>query len=115
MVRREHLNGRVPCPTCGHVAPRNGLHRVCCDCEIETLHANWLRRLDQVKEYCRLWRTLTRGRPRSVPACWPYPAFLTGPGVPEVVEIKHRNRVLLKWLVFTRPRLAGFAHPLTSG
>lgn len=91
-MRRAHLNGRLPCPTCGHVAPRNGLRRICCDCEIETLYANWLRRLDQIKDYCRLWRELTRRARRSVPPCWPYPAFLTGPVMPEVVESKRRKR-----------------------
>lgn len=60
---------------CGHVAPRNGLHRVCCDCEVEALYANWLRRLRRVEDCCRLWRDLT-GR-------WPYPAFLTGPHLPD--------------------------------
>jgi hypothetical protein len=92
MMRRAQLNGRLPCPICGHVAPRNGLHRVCCDCEIETLYANWLRRLDHVKDYCRLWRELTRRGRRSVPLCWPYPAFLTGPVMPEVVKTKRRKR-----------------------
>jgi len=75
MMRRAHLNGRLPCPTCGHVAPRNGLHRVCCDCEIETLYADWLHRLRRVEDCCRLWHDLT-GR-------WPYPAFLTGPHLPD--------------------------------
>lgn len=84
MIRREHFNGRQPCPTCGHLAPRNGLNRVCCDCEIEALFASWLRRLHRVEECCRLWHELTRR--------WPYPAFLTGPSVPEVVVTKRRKR-----------------------
>ncbi len=92
MVRREHLNGRMPCPTCGRVAPRNGLHRVCCDCEVEALYANWLRRLDRVKDCCRLWRELTRRGGRSVPPCWPYPVFLTGPVMPDVAKTKRRKR-----------------------
>jgi len=87
MVRREHLNGRVPCPTCGHVAPRNGLQRICCDCEIETLFANWLCRLCRIADWCHLWRELMRPCLRSVPTCWPYPAFLTGPRAPEIVGI----------------------------
>lgn len=65
----------MPCPTCRHVAPRNGLHRVCCDCEIGALYANWLRRLRRVEDCCRLWHDLT-GR-------WPYPAFLTGARLPD--------------------------------
>lgn len=87
MIRRKQLNGRAPCPSCGHVAPRNGLRRICCDCEIEALFANWLRRLRRVEVCCWLWRELTRRCHRSVPDFWPYPAFPTGPREPPNVGI----------------------------
>lgn len=77
----------MPCPTCGHVAPRNGLRRICGDCEIEALFANWLRRLRRVEVWCWLWRELARPCRRSVPDFWPYPAFLDGPRKPPNVRI----------------------------
>lgn len=86
-MRRAHLNGRLPCPICGHVSPRNGLRRVCCDCEIEALYASWHRRLRRVGVWCRLWHELIRGGRQSVPACWPYPEFLRGPRKPPMAGI----------------------------